>query len=137
MAIPILKIEENLIVSIQQELHDHNAVELQQDILDELAKTESRGLLIDVTAVDVVDSFLGRMISDTATMASLMGARTVLVGLRPAVAITLVELGLELEGVHAALNMEKGLSLLKRLAVEEGRIPAHAGRKEAWEEGTK
>jgi rsbT antagonist protein RsbS len=113
-AIPILKIEDFLIVTVQTELHDRHAVGLQIDILRELTRSHARGVLIDVTALDVVDSFLGRLIGETATMAQLMGARTCLVGLQPAVAITLVELGLDLVGVHTALNMEKGLAWLRQ-----------------------
>jgi rsbT antagonist protein RsbS len=112
--IPILKIEDFLIVSVQVELHDRMAEDLQRDIIEELAATNARGILIDVTALDIVDSFLGRLIGDTARMTGIMGARTVLVGLQPAVAITLVELGIELSGVHTTLNMEKGLEWLRR-----------------------
>lgn len=122
MSIPILEIEGFLIVSIQQELHDRLALELQNDILDRIVKTEAQGVIIDITSVEVVDSFLGRLISDTATMSALMGTKTVLVGLQPAVAITLVELGLELEGVHTALNMEKGLKWLRKTK-QEGATP--------------
>lgn len=111
--IPILKIEDILIVTVQTELHDRSAAGLQTDILRELARTRAKGVLIDVTALDMVDSFLGRLIGETATMARMMGARTCLVGLQPAVAITLVELGLDLVGVHTALNMEKGLAWLR------------------------
>ena len=112
--IPILKIEDFLIASIQTELHDRMAENLQHDIVEELGRTNARGVLIDVTALDIVDSFLGRMIGDTARMTRLMGAKTVLVGLRPAVAITLVELGMELEGIHTTLNMEKGIGWLRQ-----------------------
>jgi len=111
--IPILKIEDFLIVSIQTELHDRMAEELQRDIIDELGTTNAKGVLIDVTSLDIVDSFLGRLIGDTANMTRVMGAKTVLVGLQPAVAITLVELGVELTGVHTTLNMEKGLEWLR------------------------
>ncbi len=111
--IPILKFEDFLIITVQTELHDQHALGLQMDILHELARARARGVLIDVTALDVVDSFLGRLIGETASMARLMGARTCLVGLQPAVAITLVELGLDLAGVHTALNMEKGLAWLR------------------------
>jgi rsbT antagonist protein RsbS len=111
--IPILKIEDTLVVTIQTELHDKHAVSLQVDILRELTRSRAKGVLIDVTAVDMVDSFLGRLIGETASMVRMMGARTCLVGLQPAVAITLVELGLELAGVHTALNMEKGLAWLR------------------------
>ncbi len=114
VVIPILKIEDFLVVSVQTELHDKHAAGLQVDILRELARARARGVLIDVTILDVVDSFLGRLIGETASMARLMGASTCLVGLQPAVAITLVELGLDLAGVHTALNMEKGLAWLRQ-----------------------
>ncbi|MBF0509459.1 MAG: STAS domain-containing protein [Deltaproteobacteria bacterium] len=112
--IPIMKIEDFLLVSVQTELHDKLAEELQKDIVERLAKTNAKGVLIDVTALDVVDSFLGRLIGDTAGMTSIMGAKTVLVGVQPAVAITLVEFGIELRGIHTALNMEKGLQWLRK-----------------------
>ena len=111
---PILKLEDFLLIPIQTELHDKMAEELQKDILEALALTRAKGVLLDVTALDIVDSFLGRLISDTAAMTRIMGAKTVLAGLRPAVAITMVELGLELEGIHTTLNMEKGLQWLRR-----------------------
>ncbi len=116
--IPILKFKDTLLISIQTELHDQLAVALQEDILQTLASSHARGVILDVTALDVIDSFLGRMIGDTASMSRMMGARTVLVGLQPAVAITLVELGLRMEGVHTALNMEQGLAWLQ--AVKDG-----------------
>ncbi len=112
--VPILSIEGFLLVSVQMELHDEVAVGLRNEIMEQLARTNARGVLIDVTALDVVDSFLGRLIGDTANMTRVMGAQTVLVGLQPAVAITLVELGIELRGVHTALNVEKGLEWLRR-----------------------
>lgn len=111
--IPVLKIKDVLVVSLQVELQDRLALELQDDILNTLARTGARGLLIDVSAIEVVDSFLGRVIGDTARMAHLMGAATVLAGIRPAVAITLTELGLKLSGIRTALNLEKGLSMLE------------------------
>lgn len=111
--VPILKIEDFLLVPVQVELHDRVAEALQREIVETLAACGARGVLIDVTSLEVVDSFLGRLICDTANMTRIMGARTVLVGLQPAVAITMVELGLELPGVHTALNMEKGLAWLR------------------------
>ncbi len=114
--VPILKIEGFLLVSIQVELHDKLAELLQNDIVETLAHTQAKGVLIDVTTLDLVDSFLGRLISDTANMTKIMGAKTVLVGLQPAVAITMVELGLDLDGVHTTLNMEKGLKWLRENA---------------------
>lgn len=113
--IPILKIEDFLVASIQVELYDKVAMQFQRDVLEMIHRTGARGLLIDITAVMVVDSFMGRMIHDTAAMARMLGAETVVVGLQPAVAITLMELGLELPGIHTALNLEKGLGLLREL----------------------
>ncbi len=111
--IPVLKIKDVLIVSLQVEMQDRLALELQDDILSTLSRTGARGLLLDVTSIDVVDSFLGRVIADTASMARLMGAETVLAGLQPAVAITLSELGLKLPQIRTALNLEKGLAMLE------------------------
>jgi rsbT antagonist protein RsbS len=111
--VPILKMGDTLILTIQVELHDKTAIRLQEDILEKIFETKPRGLVIDVSAVGVVDSFLGRMLSDTATMAKTMGVETVLVGIQPEIAITLQEMGLELKGVHSALNLEKGMALLQ------------------------
>lgn len=118
--IPILKIGDALIASIQIELDDRSALQLKEDLLDQIAATSARGVVIDLTAVDTVDSFLGKIIRDAALMARLMGARVVCTGIQPAVAITLVELGLELEGVATALNLEKGLARLAEAAAQEG-----------------
>lgn len=112
--VPILKIEQFLLISIQDAMHDKAAETLQKDILEELAACKAKGVLIDITALDIVDSFLGRLIGDTAKMTKIMGAKTVLVGLQPAVAITLVELGIELHGIETTLNMEKGLQWLRQ-----------------------
>jgi rsbT antagonist protein RsbS len=101
-----------LIVSIQQALHDRLALTLQDDITTALSRTGADGLLIDVSVIDIVDSFMGRMLNDIAAMALLMGARTALVGIQPAVAITLTELGLELRGIVTALDVEQGLARL-------------------------
>lgn len=111
--VPILKMGDTLILTIQVELHDKTAMGLQEDILEKIFETKPQGLVIDVSAVGVVDSFLGRMLSDTATMAKTMGVETVLVGIQPEIAITLQEMGLELKGVHSALNLEKGIALLQ------------------------
>jgi rsbT antagonist protein RsbS len=116
LRIPILKIGSTLIASIQVALHDASAVQFKDDLLERLHDTRARGVIVDFTALDVVDSFIGRLIADIAAMAGLMGADVVLTGLQPAVAITLVELGLELPRVHTALNLEKGLALMGRLA---------------------
>lgn len=120
LRIPILKIGEILIASIQVALHDASAVQFKDDLLQKIHDTRARGVIIDLTALDVVDSFIGRLIADIAAMAALMGTRVVLTGLQPAVAITLVELGLELPRVLTALNLEKGLSMMQRLTEESG-----------------
>ncbi|HEU5089590.1 MAG TPA: STAS domain-containing protein [Roseiflexaceae bacterium] len=114
LRIPILKIGDVLIASIQVALHDSSAVQFKEDLLNKIYETKARGLIVDLTAVEVVDSFIGRLISDIASMAGLMGTRVVITGLQPAVAITLVELGLELPQVLTALNLEKGLTMLRR-----------------------
>ncbi|MDO9586156.1 MAG: STAS domain-containing protein [Syntrophales bacterium] len=111
--VPILKMGDTLILTIQVELHDKTAIRIQEDILQKIYETRARGLVIDVSAVSVVDSFLGRMLSDTANMARAMGVETVLVGIQPEIAITLQEMGLELKGVHTALDLEKGIALLQ------------------------
>ena len=113
--ITIMKIGSVLIVPIQVELHDRDAVQVQEDIIQNIEQTGARGLLIDVSKLAVVDSFLGRLIGDAAAMARVMGCQTVVVGLQPAVAITLMELGMHLEGVYTALNTETGLELLERV----------------------
>ncbi len=112
--IPILKIGRLLLVTIQVDMHDRLAMTLQDDLTARIVKDRATGVLIDISALDIVDSFIGRMISHTAAMAKILDARTVLVGMQPAVAITLVELGLTLEGVRTALNIERGLELLKQ-----------------------
>ena len=112
--IPILKIGRLLLVTIQVDMHDRLAMTLQDDLTARIVKDRAKGVLIDISALDIVDSFIGRMISNTAAMAKILDARTVLVGMQPAVAITLVELGLTLEGVRTALNIERGLALLNQ-----------------------
>jgi rsbT antagonist protein RsbS len=111
--IPILKVGEALLVSIQVDMHDQLALQLQDDLTDRIVKTHARGVLIDISALEIVDSFIGRMLGNIAAMSRVLDAATVVVGMRPAVAITLVELGLQLPGVRTALNVERGLELLK------------------------
>lgn len=120
LRIPILKIGDVLIASIQTTLHDSSAVQFKDDLLQRIFETRARGLIVDLTAVEVVDSFIARLISDIASMAGLMGTRVVITGLQPAVAITLVELGLELPQVLTALNLEKSLAALQRQVEESG-----------------
>ena len=110
--VPILKLGSTLFVSIQIDLQDESVVRLQEDLADQLAATGARGVIIDITAVEIVDSFIGRMLAMIGSISRLFDAETVLVGMRPAVAITLTELGLSLRGVRTALNAEKGLKLL-------------------------
>ena len=111
--IPILKVGRVLIVPIQVDMDDQTVLNLQERILSELERTGARGVLIDVSLLEMVDSFIGRMLSDIAAMARIMDARTVVVGIQPAVAITLVELGLELRGVETVLNVDEGIKLLR------------------------
>ena len=110
--IPILRIGDLLLVTIQVDMHDRLAMSLQDDLTERIVKDQAKGVLIDISALDLVDSFIGRMISNTASMARVLDAQTVLVGMQPAVAITLVELGLTLPGVKTALNVERGMALL-------------------------
>src|ERR671926_1287157 len=111
--IPILKVGRVLIVPIQIDMDDQTVLHLQERILAELERTNARGVLIDISLLEMVDSFIGRMLSDIAAMARIMDARTVVVGMQPAVAITLVELGLELSGVSTVLNVDEGIKLLR------------------------
>jgi rsbT antagonist protein RsbS len=111
--IPILKMGEFLLVSIQVDMHDRLAMTLQDDLTARIVKTRAHGVLIDISALEVVDSFIGRMIGNIAAMSRVLDAQTVVVGMRPAVAITLVELGLALPGVRTALDVDKGMALLR------------------------
>lgn len=120
--IPILQIEDFLVASIQVALHDRSAVQFRDDLLQRIFDTKAKGLIIDLTAVDIVDSFIGRLIGDVAEMAALMGTRVVVSGLQPAVAITLTELGLELPGIITALNLEKGIAILRRQVSQDEHI---------------
>jgi rsbT antagonist protein RsbS len=112
--IPILRMGNLLLVTIQVDMHDRLAMTLQDDLTERIVKEQAKGVLIDISALDIVDSFIGRMINNTAAMARVLDAATVIVGMQPAVAITLVELGLTLTGVKTALNVEKGIALLDR-----------------------
>ncbi len=110
--IPILRMGPYLLVTVQVDMHDRLALTLQEELTATIQRTGARGVLIDISALDVVDSFIGRMIGDVAAMARILDARAVVTGMRPAVAITLVELGLSLQGVLTALNVDKGMELL-------------------------
>jgi rsbT antagonist protein RsbS len=118
-AIPILRLKEFLLVSIQVDLHDRMAEQLQYDILKRISQTQAKGVLIDISTLDMVDSFIGRTLADTARMAETLDAKIVIVGMQPAVAITLVELGLSMGNVRTALNLDEGYELLQKTLVEE------------------
>ena len=111
--IPILRMGDCLLVTIQVDMHDRLAMTLQDDLTERVAATHARGVLIDISALDMVDSFIGRMLGYIASMSRVLDARTVLVGMRPSVAITLVELGLSLPGVSTALDIDKGMELIR------------------------
>jgi rsbT antagonist protein RsbS len=111
--IPILKMGEFLLVTIQVDMHDQLALTLQADLTERVSRTSARGVLIDISSLEVVDSFIGRMLANIAGMARVLDAETVVVGMQPAVAITLVELGLSLPGVRTALDVERGMALLR------------------------
>ena len=113
--IPILRMGNFLLVTIQVDLYDRLALDLEADLVQMVNKTSSRGVLIDISAVSIVDSFMGRIIGNIASMSKILDAETVVVGMQPAVAITLIELGLPLKGVHTALNVERGMNLLRAM----------------------
>jgi rsbT antagonist protein RsbS len=134
--IPILKMGSYLIVTIQVDMHDRLATTLQDDLTERIAQTGVRGVLIDISALEMVDSFIGRMLGNTAAMSRVLDAETVVVGMRPAVAITLVELGLGLKGVRTALNVERGMEILQQsLGASNGAAPDDAGAPHADAEG--
>lgn len=113
-SIPILQIDDLLLVTIQVDMHDRLALQLQDVLTTKIGQTGARGVLIEISSLDVVDSFIGRVLANISAMARVLDAKTVVVGMQPAVAITLVELGLSLEGVHTALNVSRGMALLRR-----------------------
>jgi rsbT antagonist protein RsbS len=110
--IPILKLGDFLLVTVQVDMHDRLAMNLQEDLTEKIVATHARGVLIDISALEIVDSFIGRMLDNIAAVSRILDADTVVVGMRPAVAITLVELGLSLTGVKTALNVERGMALI-------------------------
>jgi rsbT antagonist protein RsbS len=112
--IPILRMGEFLLVTIQVDMHDRLAMTLQDDLTNKIVQVNAKGVLIDISALEIVDSFIGRMLGNIAAMSRVLDAVTVVVGMHPAVAITLVELGLSLQGVRTALNVERGMELLRR-----------------------
>ena len=111
--IPIMKIDTSLLVTIQVDMNDSLALELQDDLSDRIVKTRAHGVLIEISALEIIDSFIGRMLGNITAISRLLGADTVVVGMRPAVAITLVELGLPLAGIRTALSVERGLEMIK------------------------
>jgi rsbT antagonist protein RsbS len=123
--IPILKMGEFLLVTIQVDMHDQLALTLQEDLTSKIEKTGAKGVLIDISALEMVDSFIGRMIANISSMSHILDAETVVVGMQPAVAITLVELGLSLQGVKTALNVERGMSYLRETLGTEGVADGH------------
>jgi len=114
--IPILKMGRFLLVTIQVDMHDRLAMTLQEDLTDRIVKDNARGVLIDISSLEIVDSFIGRILGSIASMSRMLDAETVVVGMQPAVAITMVELGLSLAGVRTALNVEKAMEILHSLA---------------------
>jgi len=121
--IPILKMGEFLLVTIQGEMHDSLATRLQTELLEKVANSDARGVLLDISGLDMVDSFMGRMLSTIASMTRIMDANTVVVGMQPAVAITIVEMGLSLPGILTAMDVERGIELLKNK--NRGRLSGH------------
>jgi rsbT antagonist protein RsbS len=126
--IPILKMGRYLLVTIQVDMHDRLALSLQDDLTARIVATQAKAVLIDISALEMVDSFIGRMIANIAAMSSVLDAETVVVGMRPAVAITLVELGLPLKGVRTALNVEHGMAVLQARLEDDDERDGHAAR---------
>jgi rsbT antagonist protein RsbS len=129
--IPILKMGKLLLVTIQVDLYDRLAETLEADLVQMINKTGAQGVLIDISAVNIIDSFMGRIIGNIATMSKILDAETVVVGMQPAVAITLVELGLPMHGVHSALNVERGMELLQRKIALKDALPGQADNGDA------
>jgi len=122
--VPILRLGDCLLVTVQVDMHDELAMSLQDDLTNKIVATKARGVLIDISALEMVDSFIGRMLGNIAAMSRILDAQTVVVGMQPAVAITLVELGLSLPGIRTALNVDAGLALLRRM-VDQGAEDGH------------
>lgn len=114
MRIPILKLQNYLLISIQVDLDDQTAIEFQEDLLSQIYKSGAKGVVIDLTSVDIIDSFIAKVLGDVVTMSDLMGAKVVLTGIQPAVAMTLIELGIHMQEVQTALNLEQGLIKLRQ-----------------------
>jgi rsbT antagonist protein RsbS len=130
--IPILKLGKALLVTVQVDMHDRLAAALEEDLSAKIVSSSARGVLIDISGLDIVDSFMGRMLDNIAAVSRMLDAETVVVGMRPAVAITLVELGLELNGVKTALNVERGMTLIQNRLNE---IDATYGEGESLPDG--
>ena len=128
--IPILKLGECLLVTIQVDMHDELALSLQEDLTDQIARHASKGVLIDISSLEIVDSFIGRMLANIAAMSRVLDAQTVLTGMQPAVAITLVELGMSLPGIKTALNVERGMELLKAYIERDSELEEANGLEE-------
>ena len=126
--IPILKMGETLLVTIQVDMHDKIAAALEEDLTAKIAETGAKGVLIDISSLEIVDSFIGRMLDNIAGVSRMLDAETVVCGMRPAVAITLVELGLSLSGVKTALNVERGMAMIRKRLESDGE--AYAGLEE-------
>jgi rsbT antagonist protein RsbS len=124
--IPVLKMGDVLLVCIQVDMHDRLALKLQDDLTEQIVKSNARGVLIDISGLEMVDSFIGRMLANIATMSRVLDAETVVVGMRPAVAITLVELGMSLPGVRTALNIERGMLVLQKSIAQRFEDPTDA-----------
>jgi rsbT antagonist protein RsbS len=122
--IPIIKVGEFLLVSIQVDMHDRLALTLQDDLTEQIVKTGARGVLMDISSLQVVDSFIGRMLGNISAMSRILDAETVIVGMQPAVALTLVELGMSLTGIRTALNVDKGMEILRLSLSRQARSPA-------------
>jgi rsbT antagonist protein RsbS len=136
--IPILRMGEFLLITVQVDMHDRLAISLQDDLTEQIVRYNARGVLIDISSLDVVDSFIGRMLGNIAAMSRVLDAQTVVVGMQPAVAITLVELGLSLPGIRTVLNVERGMRILraetarnKREFLDEGEEEPGTGTDEA------
>ncbi|MCX6046763.1 MAG: STAS domain-containing protein [Chloroflexi bacterium] len=126
--IPILKLGDFLLVTIQVDMHDQLVMTLQDDLTERIVKTQALGVLMDISSLEIVDSFIGRMIGNIAAMARVLDAETVVVGMQPAVAITLVELGLSLPGVRTALNVDSGMKLLRTMLDQKEMANASSAR---------
>ncbi|HEY9681453.1 MAG TPA: STAS domain-containing protein [Oculatellaceae cyanobacterium] len=119
--VPILKLGDTLLVTIQVDFHDRSALALQEDLTEKIVATGAKGVLIDISALEIVDSFMGRVLGNIAKTSKLLDCSTVLVGMQPAIAMTITELGISLKGIHTALTAEAGMTLLKRLCTEKNK----------------